>query len=109
MADLLYKFSSKFSTRVELQYLTTEENEKDWVAGLIELNYAPKWSIYASDMYNNGDTKVHYYNFGASYSSSSLRASLSYGRVREGFVCSGGVCRRTPAYTGVNLNLVFLY
>lgn len=109
VADLLYKFSSKFSTRVELQYLTTEENEKDWVAGLIELNYAPKWSIYASDMYNNGDTKVHYYNFGASYSSSSLRASLSYGRVREGFVCSGGVCRRTPAYTGVNLNLVFLY
>ncbi len=109
VADILYKFTNRFSTRVELQYLTSQENEKDWMAGLLEVNYSPNWSVFVSDMYNSGDTKVHYYNVGAAYTASNMRAGLSYGRVREGFVCSGGVCRRSPAYTGLNLSLVFLY
>ena len=100
-----YKFTPKFSTRLELQYLTTHEDEKDWMAALLEVNFAPTWSIYVSDMYNHGDTKVHYYNIGASYAKSRTRVALSYGRNREGYVCSGGVCRTLPAYTGLNLSV----
>ncbi|WP_300728823.1 DUF6029 family protein [uncultured Bacteroides sp.] len=103
VADMQYKFTPTFSTRLELQYLTSQEDDKDWMAGLLEVNFAPTWSIYCSDMYNNGDTKTHYYNVGVSYAKSRTRIALSYGRNKAGYVCSGGVCRIVPAYTGANL------
>ena len=103
VADLLYKFSPKLSARMELQYLVTFEDKKDWMAGLLEVSFAPHWSVYVSDMWNHGSTKVHYYNGGFSYSKSRTRVALGYGRYRAGFICSGGVCRQIPAYTGANL------
>ena len=109
VADLLYKFNSSFSTRLELQYLTTQEDNKDWMAALVEVSFAPNWSIYASDMYNHGMTKVHYYNGGVSYTKSRTRVALSYGRFREGLLCSGGVCRQIPAYTGANLSVTMSF
>ena len=101
--DALYRFSKTVSLRTELQYLYSQELTRDWMAGLVELSFAPHWSISASDMYNHGDTKVHYYNIGASYSWNALNISLNAGRTREGMVCSGGVCRWQPAFKGVSL------
>ena len=109
VADLLYKFTDTFSTRLELQYLTTHEDKKDWMAALLEVNFAPHWSIYASDMYNHGSSKVHYYNGGVSYTKSRTRLSLGYGRYRAGYICSGGVCRAIPAYTGANFSLTMSF
>jgi hypothetical protein len=126
VGDVTYKFNKKHSMRVELQYLAADNYQGDWVAGTIEYNFAPKWSFYVSDMWNcekmndpiNGDHDnmyyhkstdewghelLHYYQVGASFTHKSLRAQLSYGRNREGIVCSGGVCRKQPAYTGFNL------
>ena len=105
VADLLYKYTPNFSTRLELQYLVTHEDQKDWMAALLEVNFAPSWSIYASDMYNHGSTGLHYYNGGVSYSKSRTRVALGYGRFKDGYICSGGVCRTVPAYTGANLTL----
>lgn len=105
VADLIYKYTDTFSTRLELQYLITYEDKKDWMAALLEVNFAPHWSIYASDMYNHGSTGVHYYNAGVSYTKSRTRLALGYGRYREGKLCSGGVCRPIPAYTGANFSL----
>ena len=105
VADLLYKFTPKFSTRMELQYLASKDDQKDWMAGLIEVNFAPHWSVFVSDMYNHGDSKVHYYNGGVSFAMNHLRVAAGYGRYRAGFICSGGVCREIPAYTGANLTL----
>lgn len=115
VADLQYKFTPKFSTRLELQYLTTQEDDKDWMAALLEVNFAPSWSIWGSDMYNHGRadrytaegerTARHYFNAGISYARSRTRIALGYGRNREGMVCSGGVCRLTRAYTGANLQI----
>ena len=111
--DMTYKIDTYNSFRLELQYLYApskeyreEFNEGDWVAALFEYNFAPNWSFYASDMYNIDQTKIHYYNFGFSYSKGRTRVQLSYGRTREGYICSGGVCRLTPAYTGFNLSLI---
>lgn len=109
VADLLYKFNSSLSTRMELQYLVTQEDNKDWMAALLEVSFAPHWSIYASDMYNHGMTKVHYYNGGVSYTKSRTRIALGYGRFREGLLCSGGVCRQIPAYTGANLSVTMSF
>ena len=105
VTDMQYKFTPKLSARMELQYLLTHEEEKDWMAALLEINFAPKWSIYGSDMYNHGSTKIHYYNAGVSYAKSRTRVALSYGRFKAGYICSGGVCRTIPAYTGANLSI----
>ena len=109
VADLLYKFNSSLSARMELQYLVTFEDQKDWMAALPEVSFAPHWSVYAADMYNHGMTKVHYYNGGFSYSKSRTKVALGYGRYKAGYICSGGVCRQIPAYTGANLSLTMLF
>lgn len=105
VADMLYKYTDTFSTRLELQYLFTQEDKKDWMAALLEVNFAPSWSIYISDMWNHGMTGLHYYNGGVSYTKSRTRVALGYGRFKDGYICSGGVCRTVPAYTGFNLTL----
>ncbi len=103
VADVQYKFDRKKSLRVEAQYLLSDEYEGDWVAGLVEFNLAPHWSFYVSDMYNIDTTKKNYYAVGASYTLRRTRFQLSFGRNRAGYICSGGVCRFSPEYTGVNL------
>ena len=105
VADVQYKFSRRHALRGEMQYLQSKDYEGDWVAGLLEMTIAPHWNIYVSDMYNAGLTHQHYYTAGASWSKGATRIQLSYGRNRAGYVCSGGVCRYTPAYTGLNLML----
>ncbi len=105
VADMLYKFTPKISGRFELQYLTTKEDEKDWMAALAEFSFAPKWSIWASDMYNHGMTRKHYYNVGVSYAKSRTRVAVGYGRYKGGSLCSGGVCRTISPYTGANFSI----
>lgn len=105
VGDVTYKFNRKYSLRWEVQYLLSDDYEGDWVAGLVEFNIAPKWSVFFSDMYNLGETKTNYYNGGFSFTKNRTRIQLGYGRNREGYVCSGGVCRLQPAYTGLNLVL----
>jgi hypothetical protein len=104
VADMLYKFTSRNSLRMELQYLYSKENS-DWWAALAEVGLAPRWSFFASDMYNRGGEKVHYFQAGVSLVHSRTRLAVSYGRNRAGYVCSGGVCRYMPAYTGANFSL----
>lgn len=98
--DALYRVNHTLSLRCQVQYLYSQELTRDWMAALLELGIAPKWSFHASDMYNHGDTKEHYYEAGLSYTLSSFRLTLSYGHQRAGFICSGGVCRWQPEYTG---------
>lgn len=109
VADLTYKFTRKLSLRGEFQYLYSQEGTKDWIAAMFELNFAPKWSFYVGDMYNTGGDKLHYYNIGTSFSHKNLRVAANFGRNRSGYVCSGGVCRLQPEYTGANLMLTYLF
>ena len=91
---------------MELQHLYTKEDHKNWAAALLEFNVAPKWSVSIQDMWNYGDTKTHYINGNISYTYSKVRFAMNFGRFKEGYLCSGGVCRITPAYTGVNLSMI---
>ncbi len=104
VADMLYKITPRNSVRLELQYLYSAERP-NWWAAMAEFNMAPRWSFFIGDMYNFDDEKVHYYNAGVSYTQSRTRIAVSYGRNREGQICSGGVCRFMPAYTGGNISL----
>ena len=96
-----YAFSSNVSLRTELQYLYSQEREKDWMAALVELGIAPHWSFTVSDMYNHGSSHEHFWNVTASWSLNALKCIVGYGRNKEGMVCSGGVCRWQPEYQGL--------
>jgi len=104
--DLEYKLPKKRSARLEMQHLFTKQDMKNWVAGLFEFNFNHNFNIFVADMYNYGNEteKIHYYNLGTTYTKSSSRLSLSYGRQRGGLLCVGGVCRYVPPSKGVTFS-----
>ncbi len=123
--DILYKIGRKKSLRFESQLMFIGEDEKagfkqdygNWVFALLELNLAPHWSFVASDMYNSSAGKntptnadgekqlLHYPRFDIYYTQKTNRFSLSYIKQVEGIVCSGGICRLEPAFSGFNFTL----
>lgn len=104
VADVKQKLSPNTTLRVEGQYLVSKDGDKDWLFGLGELSLAPHWMFTLSDLYNVGNTRVHYYQGYVTYSSGAHRLQLGYGRTRAGFNCSGGVCRYIPATKGLTLS-----
>jgi hypothetical protein len=104
VAEGKYSFNKKVTLRAEAHYLFTKDDLGDWAFGLAELSLAPHWMISASDMYNVGETHVHYYQGGVVFSTGAHRLQVGYGRTRAGYNCSGGVCRYVPASKGVTLS-----
>ena len=104
VADVKQKLSANTTLRVEAQYLASKDGDKDWLFGLGELSLAPHWMFTLSDLYNVGNTRVHYYQGYVTYSGGAHRLQLGYGRTRAGFNCSGGVCRYIPATKGLTLS-----
>ena len=51
------------------------------------------------------EKKIHYYNFGGSYSKGINRYTVNYGRQRGGLVCTGGICRYVPESTGLSFSI----
>jgi hypothetical protein len=112
--DFLYRFSAKKSLRAEMQYMDTKQDFGSWVFGLVEFNLAPKWSFEASAMYNNKPKKANpkgeiepiiYPTAGVVFYNDNQRYSLRYVKQVEGVVCSGGICRLEPAFSGVRFNM----
>ena len=99
-----YRFSPKTTLRAEAQYLTTHEDQGDWLFGLLELSLVPHWMFTASDEYNVGETNRHYWNLYTTYNIGAHRIQLGYVRTRRGYNCSGGVCRLVPSYQGITLS-----
>jgi hypothetical protein len=97
IADGMYQFARNTRLRCELQYLTTKQDQGDWAFGLLELSLAPHWMFTASDMWNCGETNLHYYQGLVTYNTGSHRIQAGYGRTRAGYNCSGGVCRYVSA------------
>jgi hypothetical protein len=113
--DYLYKLDQKKSLRTELQYMQTEEDFGSWIYGLEEFSISPHWIFELSDMWNvnpneehtTGGAKngLHYPTVGVVYSKSSTRYELRYVKQVEGIVCSGGICRLEPAFSGFKFNV----
>lgn len=104
IADGAYTFNNKVTLRGEAQYLSTNDAQGDWWFGLLELSLQPHWMFTLSDMYNSGETDIHYYQGFVTYNHGAHRLQLGYGRTREGFNCSGGVCRYVPASKGFTVS-----
>ncbi|MCB9285271.1 MAG: hypothetical protein H6563_14460 [Lewinellaceae bacterium] len=123
--DFLYRFPKRRAVRLEAQYMLTGQDAKgigydygDWLFGLLEISPAAKWTITLSDMYNIGPGKnspsdantgeklsVHFPRFDVFYTHGANRFSLSYVKQVEGVVCTGGVCRIEPAFSGVKFSV----
>lgn len=95
-----WKMRPKTQLRCELQYLTTKQDEGDWMSALLELSVAPHWMFTVTNTYNNGVTKKDYYKAMVTYNYKANRFTFGYGRTRAGFDCSGGVCRVVPSSKG---------
>lgn len=113
--DYLYKFSRKKSLRTEVQYMITEQDYGSWIFVLAELGLAPNWIFEASGMYNSSPKKlidnntefkkILYPSLGVVYSKGSNRYQFRYVKQVEGVVCSGGICRLEPAFSGIRFSL----
>ncbi len=101
VVNSLWRYAKTKSLRWELQHLATKQDKGNWAAAVLEFGFAPKWTFSLSDLYNYGETDIHYPNVGGSYAKGGSRLSLNYGRQRAGLYCVGGVCRFVPAATGV--------
>ncbi len=109
-AEVTYKINRKQSLRMEMQYQYNEHDFGSWVYGLLEFNIAPKWSFTVSDMWNyeplKTDEALHYPLIAGVFSHKAHRFSLSYVKQVEGIVCTGGVCRFEPAFSGFKTSLI---
>lgn len=122
--DFLYRINKKKSIRFEAQYMNVGEDDKgelhdygNWLFGLVEFGIAPHWTFTVSDMYNikpgkntptdeNGvKDAIHFPRVDVFYTSGPNRFSLSYVKQVEGVVCTGGICRLEPAFSGVRMTV----
>jgi len=118
--EFLYRFSRKKSIRTEFQYMNTQQDYGSWLFALAEFSVAPHWTFTVSDMYNfdprkkanSGTLKpgekekaIHFPRFDIFYTYKTNRLSLSYVKQVEGVVCTGGICRLEPAFSGVKMTV----
>ena len=105
----------KSSIRTEFQVQHAPKELGTTGFGLIEFNMAPHWSFSVTDMWNfipneNYFIKVnqkshHYFSIFGSYTKGVNRLTLAYVKQMEGIVCTGGVCRVEPTYSGLRAQL----
>jgi len=126
--DFLYRFTRKKSLRTEIQYMfvgadgETKQDYGDWLFAQLEYNLVPGWSFVVSDMFNASPGKnspkdpdtgeklsLHYPRFDVFYTHKSNRFGLSYVKQVEGVVCTGGICRLEPAFSGVQFTISSIF
>jgi hypothetical protein len=109
VADATHSFSRTNALRMETQYMLAKGGEGDWVKAMVEYTIAPKWFFSISDLWNAGnadkDKRLHYYYATVAFVHDATRVAMSYGRIRQGIVCAGGVCRELPASNGLMITL----
>lgn len=113
VVEAKYAMNKNIQMRGELQYMFTKQDEGQWIAALYELSLWRKWVVSGQWMYNIGgaheSTNEHYYTIGGTYTHGAHRVMASYTKTREGFNCSGGVCRYVPKQEGVALSYSFTW
>ncbi|WP_396210341.1 DUF6029 family protein [Flavobacterium sp.] len=108
--EWIYSLTKSKSIRVDVEHMWADADFKNWMGGSMEYNFNEKFSVYAMDLINYGNTKdkeerkKHYLTIGGAYRKGATRVALGYGRQRGGLVCVGGVCRFVPESTGISLS-----
>jgi hypothetical protein len=111
-----YKFDRKKSIRAEFQIQKADKELGTSMFALLEFNIAPSWSFSVSDLWTfkpnpnyelvqQYKTPHHFYSAFCSYTKGVNRFTLAYVKQLAGIVCTGGVCRLEPAFSGVRMQL----
>jgi Family of unknown function (DUF6029) len=107
--EYIRSFSDTKSLKIEAQYMNNKQDYGSWIFGLVEYSVAPKWVFTVSDMFNFDPKKtkeaLHYPTLAVVYAVDANRFSLAYVKQVEGVVCTGGICRLEPAFSGVRLSV----
>lgn len=118
VVDVKWATTKNVQMRAELQYLFTKQDQGQWIYALYELSLFQQLMLTASEQYCIGHGTItgadseqgqHFYSFLATWQRKAHRLSLGYTKNREGFSCSGGVCRKIPAQQGVTLTYNFTW
>lgn len=113
VVEAKYALNKKVQMRAELQYLYTKQDEGQWVAALYEISLCRQLVLSGQWMYNIGyaheATNEHFYTVAATYTHGAHRVMAGYTKTREGFNCSGGVCRYVPKQQGITLTYNFTW
>ena len=56
------------NNRFVFQHLWTKEDRKEWLGFVYEIGINNNLNFFISDIWNYGNSELHYYNFGGSYS-----------------------------------------
>lgn len=108
-AEFLTYFNDRVSLRLESQYMHNRHDIGSWIFGLAELGISPHWLFELSGMYNTynpkGGEKLFYPTAGAVYNFGNNRIGLRYVKQIQGIVCSGGICRLEPAFSGFRASI----
>jgi Family of unknown function (DUF6029) len=102
------RLGEKRALRIETQFLSTEQDKGSLAFALIEYSVAPHWIFTLADMYNlpyKTASGTHYPTVLVGYTQGSSRFTLSFVKQIEGVVCTGGVCRFEPAFSGVKVGV----
>ena len=106
VGEAKFRCSDKVTVRTEVQYLATKQDKRDWLYGLVEVSILPYVMVGVSDEWNAGNVpgkRDHYYMFSVTGNYRNNRLMLGYGRTRDGYNCSGGVCRYVPSSRGLQI------
>jgi hypothetical protein len=115
--DFLYRINTRNSIRTEVQYMNTDQDYGSWMFGLIEASLGKHIILEASGMYNinpgpsspieasSGEKKqILYPTLGVQVRWASRRLTFRYVKQVEGVICTGGICRLEPAFSGFRIN-----
>ena len=106
-AEWRRRFSETKSLKIEAQYMATQQDYGSWLYGSAELSIAPSWVFSIADMWNVAPKKtadaLHYPSVSVAFSRGNNRLSLAFVKQVEGIVCTGGICRLEPAFSGFRL------
>jgi len=113
VVDTRVQASKDVSVRGECQYLYTPHYQGQWMTLLCELSLFRHWTVSGQWLYNIGGaaeaTHAHYYTGLLTYTHGAHRVAAGYTKTREGYNCSGGVCRYVPEQEGVVLSYNFTW
>ncbi len=113
VVEAKYAMNKNVQMRAELQYLYSKHYEGQWVAALYELSLWRQLVLSGQWMYNIGQapeaTNGHYYTVVATYTHGAHRVMAGYTKTREGYNCSGGICRFVPQQQGITLTYNFTW
>jgi hypothetical protein len=113
--EITYKINRKNSLRFESQMLITDQDLGSFYHGILEWNSSPKFTIAVSDMVNTNPVRIvnetladqvlHYPSLFVKYNVKTTSFTAAYIKQVEGVVCTGGVCRQEPAFSGLRFTV----